>query len=618
MQRVAGSLLIFYALCAIGALTSEEKTTADAVVPETATVPAQSSGVDATISDLESDFDDLDELVQEEANDGKLRPFLDHYDDAEDRAAMKNVKPYTNSLGRNMITGKKVTKTDNGMADTSHWHYIGGTKYVKPPGYAWEDAYVGPHGHYYLGSGRRRIGAGFGRRRAPVPLTKKDVKAGKKIWDKVDPSTKTKVKEGFHKRTVVDKASKELMSKSKKPFEKGVKAYYKEFKGLQDGPTFYEDHNYKGPSLTTNASIPDLSMTHIHSKDISSLKVPAGWCATLYTEPNYKGQAKEFCGPLEKWSLISEPLQLKHMGAAGAIKHYTTSWDDEAASIMLTKYKYEVVPPAKCPTTCGMSAAKHKGKVICKKHVRGLKLVTSKSSCKMVKLTRPLTPTRKCHHTPKCAKSTITTTEVATAKVITKKMARDLVNNLVKCGGKYGAPCCNDQETMKCCNPLIGGKDTKTLSTSNTTNNKWSRWVEVEGGLMWIVSNDEKCGGKADEHQEGTYDMVFEVRHNASVTISMQGMAESQYENMKILLDGVLVAKLEAEDTPGVCKVHTCNMCPVKLPPKAVLLTKGKHKLSIKASTEDMFYQNNAYFKVFVSEFHAHKPPAACLKCQCK
>jgi len=633
MRRVA---VIFYALCVIGAVTSNDKTAADAVVPESATVHAQTSGVDATISDLESDFNDLDALVQEEATDGKLRPFLGHYDDPEDRAAMRNAKAFTNTFGRNMITGKKVTKTDNGMADTSHWHYIGGTKYVKSPGYAWEDAHTGPHGHYYLGTGRRRIGAGFGRRRAPVQLTKKDKKGGNKLWDKLDPTTKSKVKEGFHKRTVVNKATNELVSKSKKPFEKGVKAYYKEFKGLQDGPTFYEDHNYKGPSLTSNASIPDLSVTHIHSKDISSMKVPAGWCATLYTEPHYKGEAKEFCGPLEKWSLLKEPLHLKHMGQAGAIKRYTTTWEDEVASIMLTKYKYEVVPPAKCPTNCGMPAKKHKGTIICKKFVRAFSLKTTRSSCKMVKLTRPLTPVLNCKHTKRCGKTitkstnttsamvnakvitktTITTTSVVDAKVVTKKMANDLVSKFVKCGGKYGTPCCNHQEMMTCCNPFIQNK--KIMTTSHTTNNKWSRWLEVDGGVMWIASNDKKCGGKADEYQKGEYNMVFENLHNASVTISMQGMAESEYENMKVYLDGKLVVKLEAEDTPGVCAVNTCAMCPVKLPPKVVFIPKGKHKLSIKASTEDQFYQNNVFFKVFVSEFKVAKPPAACLKCQCK
>jgi len=36
---------------------------------------------------------------------------------------------------------------------------------VRPPGYTTHDAHLGPSGHYYIGVARRRIGAGFGRRR---------------------------------------------------------------------------------------------------------------------------------------------------------------------------------------------------------------------------------------------------------------------------------------------------------------------------------------------------------------------------------------------------------------------------------------------------------------------
>ena len=40
---------------------------------------------------------------------------------------------------------------------------------IRSPGYTPEDAYLGPKGHYYLGPGRRRIGAGFGPRRRRTP-----------------------------------------------------------------------------------------------------------------------------------------------------------------------------------------------------------------------------------------------------------------------------------------------------------------------------------------------------------------------------------------------------------------------------------------------------------------
>jgi len=78
-------------------------------------------------------------------------------DDAED-----NYPNAKNSLGRNKLIGDgrtvaNLTNDDGSLAGRS-----GG-------GYSHEDAYTGKHGHYYLGPSRRRIGAGFGRRRAGDP-----------------------------------------------------------------------------------------------------------------------------------------------------------------------------------------------------------------------------------------------------------------------------------------------------------------------------------------------------------------------------------------------------------------------------------------------------------------
>lgn len=54
-----------------------------------------------------------------------------------------------------------------------------------PDGAISSDAYTGPNGHYYLGSNRRRIGAGFGRRRqTPVPETTNST-APKKVTETI-------------------------------------------------------------------------------------------------------------------------------------------------------------------------------------------------------------------------------------------------------------------------------------------------------------------------------------------------------------------------------------------------------------------------------------------------
>jgi hypothetical protein len=76
-----------------------------------------------------------------------------HTSDEED-----NKKLPLNSDGKDRIVGDKP------------WHsHVQANGKVKPPGYTHQDAYSGPKGHYYIGQNRRRVGAGFGRRRRSQP-----------------------------------------------------------------------------------------------------------------------------------------------------------------------------------------------------------------------------------------------------------------------------------------------------------------------------------------------------------------------------------------------------------------------------------------------------------------
>jgi len=88
-----------------------------------------------------------------------------------------------NSLGADINTGGRHYKSKTVTRD-----YGGGLKKkVVPPGYDSKDTWKDPWGHYYLGPSRRRIGAGFGRRRRTVYLKKKSVshKKSRKILRKI-------------------------------------------------------------------------------------------------------------------------------------------------------------------------------------------------------------------------------------------------------------------------------------------------------------------------------------------------------------------------------------------------------------------------------------------------
>jgi len=115
-----------------------------------------------------------------------------------------------NSLGVNRILGKRKFRskyqTREGMEGL-----------VRPPGYVTADTSQGPQGHYYLGPSRRRIGAGFGRRRRHIkPPSKKKLALAKRE---------------LARRKITRELKKKKLVKSKKPPPK-VKKLMKWAKGI--------------------------------------------------------------------------------------------------------------------------------------------------------------------------------------------------------------------------------------------------------------------------------------------------------------------------------------------------------------------------------------------------
>merc|ERR1711939_767796 len=115
-----------------------------------------------------------------------------------------------NSLGVNRILGKRKFhskyQTREGMEGL-----------VRPPGYVTADTSQGPQGHYYLGPSRRRIGAGFGRRRRHIkPPSKKKLALAKRE---------------LARRKITRELKKKKLVKSKKPPPK-VKKLMKWAKGI--------------------------------------------------------------------------------------------------------------------------------------------------------------------------------------------------------------------------------------------------------------------------------------------------------------------------------------------------------------------------------------------------
>jgi len=169
---------------------------------------------------------------------------------------------------------------------------------VRRPGYTPADAYTSPSGHYYLGMSRRRIGAGFGRRRRTY-VPKKAVKKAVK-------------------KTVINAVKNEAKQKAKK---KGVTIV------KRARPVAYQHCNFGGYKrfVRSTSWVADLG---VKNDDLSSIKVPKGKCVTLFEHRGFKGKHWKICGPRNVKCFV----QHRNGGIRG-------NWNDKVSSIKVSTVK---------------------------------------------------------------------------------------------------------------------------------------------------------------------------------------------------------------------------------------------------------------------------------------
>jgi len=159
------------------------------------------------------------ELEEIQTTKGHLEGVIDDPSDSgngdhDDGGVDKNLHD-RNKSGLNKLTG--------GRHYTSHT--LDGNGNVKPPGYTVDQARTGKHG-YYLGPSRRRIGAGFGRRRnVPFVIPKSWKASGAKLLKKYKHSGRVKILVGRRRRA--HWAKKKLPKKWIRGFHKKVVVHVK-------------------------------------------------------------------------------------------------------------------------------------------------------------------------------------------------------------------------------------------------------------------------------------------------------------------------------------------------------------------------------------------------------
>merc|ERR1712072_1250294 len=130
-----------------------------------------------------------------------------------------------------LFGGKKVKKFFKKISKgrktrpSRYWTSANGSRKLRSPGFAHEDQRIGAQGHFHLGPGRRRMGAGFGRRRRTASFKKVSKKtlhkivigsAAKELKMKVKPADRKRAERKRKKSasaSLAKKIRKELASK---------------------------------------------------------------------------------------------------------------------------------------------------------------------------------------------------------------------------------------------------------------------------------------------------------------------------------------------------------------------------------------------------------------------
>jgi hypothetical protein len=85
-------------------------------------------------------------------------------------------------------------------------------------------------------------------------------------------------------------------------------------------PTFYHGCEFGKPSVKVETSVGDVSLIGLQDDGVSSMKIPAGYVVTIYSDKNYEGFSKTFVGG------VVHCLSNYQMGEG-------KTWDNEISSV---------------------------------------------------------------------------------------------------------------------------------------------------------------------------------------------------------------------------------------------------------------------------------------------
>jgi len=166
-----------------------------------------------------------------------------------------------------------------------------------------------------------------------------------------------------------------------------------------------------------------------------------------------------------------------------------------------------------------------------------------------------------------------------------------------ECGTPVQSPCCRSIITK-----LKDGKElswTKSFSSGSGSSSSTNTTITLK------VNDDKKCGGTETKIGKGSVVSSFTVLEEFMMKFDGIGRGEQNYETFTVKIDGIdkFNVKASTGNINGIpCKVHTCNMCPIRMDPIVHTFTKGPHTIEVSINTRDGKYNDNVYFTLHYVE----------------
>ena len=121
--------------------------------------------------------------------------------------------------------------------------------------------------------------------------------------------------------------------------------------------------------------------------------------------------------------------------------------------------------------------------------------------------------------------------------------------------------CTLEQKDAGCCEKAFAETSEENIEWITNTNDAGGNWEPGPNSIKFKIANDERCNGTAESRQKGNATIEFNSSDRKTIVLSMEGLAEANYEVFKLFVDDKKEFEVKASkgDKDG-CQVSISNL----------------------------------------------------------